>query len=234
MKIITILFILLISINIAQAWNSKTHQSIVEELYYSIPYELESRLDLEKMKNGSTSPDLIFHDQRTHHYPTSYNKTIEWLNKTKEQIKNNDYENASYSFGVVTHYISDSFVGPHYISKEDAKLHTKFEYQINTISAKCNNSSFDINKTLEKASIDNQQDWYSWLKTKNKEIPEKELDEAMNLLFPLFLETFNTSCEERKTEIIYEPFSFNPRLVIYLAIMIMLMITIIKLKLSKN
>jgi len=234
MKIITILFILLISINITQAWNSKTHQLIVEELYYSIPYELESKLDLELMRNGSTSPDLIFHDQRTHHYPTSYNKTIEWLNKTKEQIKNNDYENASYSFGVVTHYISDSFVGPHYISKEDPKLHTKFEYQIEKISTKCNNSSFDINKTLEKASIDNQQDWYSWLKTKNKEIPEKELDGAMDLLFPLFLETFNTSCEERKTEIVYEPFSFNPRLIIYLAIIIMLMITIIKLKFSKN
>nr|MBA4404650.1 phospholipase [Nanoarchaeum sp.] len=218
--------------NLSYAWNSKTHSAIVEKLYYSVPSELESKLNLELMKNGSTAPDLVFHDQRTHHYPSSYNKTIYWLEKAKEEIKNNDYENASYSFGVATHYISDSVIAPHYVEKEDAKLHTKFEYQITEIKTKCNNNSYNINKTLEKASIENQKDWYSWLKNQDKEIPEKELDQAMNIIYSLFLETFNTHCEEKTTNISYSSFSFNSTIIIYIIIMIIAIVFI--LKFSKN
>lgn len=234
MKIYIAILIFFILINQSYAWNSKTHETIVEKLYYSAPYELESKLDLEKMKNGSTSPDLIFHDQRTHHYPDSYNKTIYWLNLTKNQIIKNDFENASYSFGVATHYISDSFVGPHYISGEDAKLHTKFEYQIKNIQTGCNNNSYDLNETLRQASIENKEDWYLWLETKNQKIPQEELEEAMQTIYPLFLETFNTTCEEKSTVIKQEQFSLTPRLTIYIILTLILTILIIKLKLSKN
>lgn len=232
MKLILFITIFLIILTPTYAWNSKTHSAIVEKLYYSVPSELESKLDLEFMKNGSTAPDLVFHDQRLHHYPDSYNKTIYWLEQTKQAIKNNDYKNASYSFGVATHYISDSFVAPHYISKEDPKLHTKFEYQITEIKTKCNNNSYNINKTLEKASIENKGDWYSWLKNQDKKIPEKELDQAMNLIYPLFLETFDTNCEEKTTEISYSTFSFNSTIIIYIILMTIAIIFI--LKFSKN
>ena len=229
-KEIIICIILLIIPLSTEAWDWNNHKAIMEKIYYSIPYEVQSKIDLEELKRGSIAPDKDFHDNRLHHYPESYNKTIYWLDLTKEYIKENNYKNASYSFGVASHYISDSFVAPHYISGEDPKLHTKFEYQASTPKTKCKKEEYNINKTLYKASIKNPNDWNLWLKTENKEIPQKEIEQASELIFPVFLDLFNTTCEERSTKLEYESWKIGEKTKTYLIILGILIIGNIKIK----
>jgi len=230
MKKCLIFIILIIVPQITEAWDWNNHKAIVEKIYYSIPYEIQSKIDLEELRTGSIAPDKDFHDNRLHHYPKSYNKTVYWLDLAKNYIKENNYKNASYCFGVASHYISDSFVAPHYISGEDPKLHTKFEHQASTIQTKCKKGSYDINETLYKASTENPQDWNDWLENENQDFPQKELEQASELVFSVFLEVFNTTCEERGTTIKYEPWEVGEKTKIYLIILGILIIGNIKFK----
>ena len=47
----------------------------------------------------------------------------------------------------------------------------------------------------------NSKDWKNWLETKNEKIPQKEIKQSMDLISPLFLEIFNTTCKTRITKI---------------------------------
>ncbi len=210
MKVFYLILIFLLIIPISEAWDWNTHKSIVDELYYSSPYELQQNLDLEQLRTGSIAPDKEFRDNVLHHFPPSYNKTLYWLNQTEYFIKINDYKNASYSFGVATHYISDSFVAPHSISGENYKLHSKFEKSPILINTKCKIKEYNLFEELNK-SQKNSEDWEPWLKNQTKEIPSKELNRAIELIFPLFLETFNTTCEERTTRIKEEHFQMGEK-----------------------
>ncbi len=230
MNLKQILMILLIILPQTNAWDWTNHKLIVDQMYYFSPLSLQTKLDLGQLEIGSIAPDKDFHDQRTHHYPDSYNKTLYWLNKTKNYIKLNDYKNASYAFGVATHYISDSFVAPHYISGEDPKLHSRFEHQANPSNTKCIKKEYDTKQTLEQASEENPKDWYAWLETKDPKIPQKEIEQSMNLLFPLFLETFNTSCENRTTKIIYQSPRLGEKTKAYLIILFLIFLANIKIK----
>ena len=215
---------------VTEAWDWDNHKAIMEKVYYSTPYEIQSKIDLEELRIGSIAPDKDFHDNRLHHYPKSYNKTVYWLGLTEKYIKENNYKNASYCFGVASHYISDSFVAPHYISGEDPKLHTKFEYQASTIQTKCKKKDYNINKTLYKASIKNPNDWEDWLKNENKESPQKELEQSMELVFSVFLDVFNTTCEERSTKIQSESWKIGEKTKIYLIILFILIMGKITIK----
>jgi hypothetical protein len=228
-KILNLIIIFILLPNFISAWDWNTHKSIVEELYYSIPYELQSQLSLELLKKGSIAPDKIFHDNRLHHFPPSYNKTLYWLNTTNHYISIGDYNNASYSFGIATHYISDSFVAPHSVSGEDYKLHSKFEKSPIPIKTKCQKQNYNLCKGLEKAEL-NGNDWEIWLKNQTKKIPQKELDQAMQLIFPLFLKTFNTTCEERTTIFKEEKFQIGNKTKNYLIFIIIFFMGNIKIK----
>jgi len=209
MKRYLFLIIFLILSSNVDAWNSYWHRSLVDKVYYSLDFETQQNLNLSLMEYGATSPDLVFHDNVRHHYPPSYNLAVRWLDATKLNYSNKNYNEASYSFGVASHYIADSFVAPHYISKEPGNLHSQFEninrsYRFKT---KCYSSYFDLNATLYKGSL-NGRDWAPWLLNREPEIPQREIEEALNILYPVSLEIFNAQCNNFETEIIKRKFNF--------------------------
>ncbi len=230
-KIITLLiFLILIQNTVALDWNN--HKSIVQTLYYSSPYEIQRNLDLKQLEIGSIAPDKDFHDNRLHHYPKSLNLTLHWLNQTKKHLEKQEYSEASYAFGVASHYISDSFVAPHYISKEDPKLHSKFEKQAST-KLSCIEKEYNLKENLEKAS-ENEKDWEAWLETKDPKIPQNEIKQAMELISPLFLEIFNTNCETRTTKVQKESVNLGEKTKNYLYFLLFFFIANIRLKRFKK
>ena len=200
------LFILL-SPNV-NAWNSYWHKALVDKAYYSLDLKTQENLNLSLIEYGSTAPDLVFHDVVKHHYPPSYYLADRWLNSAKVNYSNGHYNDASYSFGIASHYITDSFVSPHYISKEPGSLHSEFEnikdYRFKT---KCFYHEYDLNYTLYIGSL-NKDDWALWLLSKDQEIPEKGVEQALSALYLISQDTFNSSCNNFETEITKRKFSF--------------------------
>lgn len=232
MRIKFTILILIILINSVNALDWNNHKSIVQTLYYSTPYEIQRNLDLQQLEIGAIAPDKDFHDNRLHHYPPSYNLTLHWLNKTKQHLNKNEYSEASYAFGVASHYISDSFISPHYISKEDPKLHSKFEKQTST-KLTCINKEYNLKEDLEKAS-ENNKDWELWLKEQNPKIPQNEIKQSMGLISPIFLEIFNTTCETRITKIQKENVNLGNKTKNYIYLLLIFILGNIKLKRFKN
>lgn len=226
--------ILLLIIPTSSAWDWQTHQNIALTIATNLPRNLSLNYDL--LKEGSIAPDKDFKDNVLHHYPPSYSKTLYWLNLTKYYYNKHNYNNASYAFGVATHYISDSFADPHYISKEPPKLHSEYEklgyYKIKT---PCSDYNLDLNSTLYSASKNNQ--WNSWLKTKDPKIPEQKVEDASKLIYSVALKTFNTTCNKEKTIISYQKHNFlNKKVIIFLILVVIaysLYFTYKKLYLSK-
>lgn len=213
------IFLILLSQNIL-AWNSYNHHLIVETIYYNLDFNTQQELNITAMKIGSVAPDRVFHDNRLHHYPPSYNLAVNWLKAAEENYSLGNYDEASYSFGVASHYISDSFVAPHYIAKEPSSLHSKFENIRYKPKTKCFSSNYNLNQSLYLASK-NEADWGEWLISKNSSIPEKELEQSLTLLFPIALEVFNTSCNDLETEIIKKKFNpLNRNVIIYIILLI--------------
>lgn len=208
MKIYTFLILFILLIGNVNAWNSYYHKSLAEKAYYSIDFETQKNLNLTLILKGSTDPDLVFHDVVKHHYPPSYELAVKWLDKAKIGYQNKEYSDASYSFGVASHYIADSFVSPHYISKEPGNLHSEFEnidrkYKFKT---RCYYSEYNLNQTLYSGSL-NKEDWALWLMNKDENIPKKELEQALTALYPIAIEAFNSSCNNFETEITKRKFN---------------------------
>lgn len=228
--ILLIFVFILLAINV-EAWNSKTHESLVENIYYSMPNSLQEKLNLSEMKYGSTAPDLVFHDTVRHHYPNSQELAYKYLSNIK------NISDFSYNFGVASHYISDSFVAPHSVSGEDGNLHTKFEKQVNnyTIKTSCNNYNFTLNDLG--ISAENKEEWYLWLENKNPAIPQKELEQSQQFLFSIAIQLLNYPCNE---ELIYEEKSIialPEKNIAYLAIIgfliLLILFKLLKHKLSR-
>jgi len=199
------------------AWGWPTHQQIAEAGYSSLPLEIQHKLNLTLIQEGAIAPDKDFHDTVLHSYPKSYEKAKFWLELTKQKYLNKEYNNASHSYGVLTHYISDTFAAPHNVKKEDSKLHSQFEKQPDKIKTKCFNKEFELHDELIKAT-ENSKDWYLWINNKSKEIPQKEVEQAMELIYPLTLQLFNTNCLNKKTKIIKVPFIITDKIIIYLTL----------------
>lgn len=191
--VLLIFVFILLAINV-NAWNSKTHESLVENVYYSMPENLQNKLNLTELKYGSTAPDLVFHDTVRHHYPQSQQLAYNCLQNIT------DLKTFSYNFGVASHYITDSFVSPHYISKEEQKDHTAFEtFKNYTIKTNCANYNHTLNDLY--LGEKNKEDWQPWLDTKNPAIPQKELEQSQQFLFSIAIQMLNYSCSK---EVIYE------------------------------
>lgn len=228
-KAVLLIFVfILLTINV-QAWNSKTHELLVENIYYSMPENLQARLNLTELKYGSTAPDLVFHDQVRHHFPPSQERAYLYLKNIT------DLESFSFNFGVASHYISDSFVSPHYISKEDQKDHTKFENSINyTIKTSCK----DYNYTLTGLGIgeNNRDGWALWLETKNPAIPQKELEQSQEFLYSIAIQILNYSCNpeiEYEEKPLINPDKNLAYLIILIAIILLILYKLLKYKLSR-
>ncbi|MEK6932271.1 MAG: zinc dependent phospholipase C family protein [Nanoarchaeota archaeon] len=208
MKIYSFLILFILLIPNALAWNSYYHKSLAEKAYYSLDFETQEKLNLSMIQYGATTPDLVFHDVVKHHYPPSYYLAERWLESAKSNYSLGNYNEASYSFGIASHYITDSFVSPHYISKEPGSLHSQFENidKKYKFKSKCSSFKYNLNQTLYHGSL-NKKDWTSWLLTKEQEIPKKELEQALTALYPIAQETFNSSCNNFETEVVKRKFS---------------------------
>ena len=112
---------------ISDTWTWKTHSDIVDVVYYGLPVDVQQKLDLNAMRDGSNDPDEKFHDFTYHSYPKSYDKAKMWLDQGKAAYDKGDYINASYDYGVASHYISDTFTPNHTLSPENYADHSKYE-----------------------------------------------------------------------------------------------------------
>ena len=167
MKIyIRILIILLLLLPTVYAWKAETHENIIEYVYLNLPIEVQTQLNITKLKEGAVMPDRDFKDFRRHHYPASLEEANKWLNNNSD---------LSLNLGIASHYITDSFAAPHNIPGEEYYDHSYFEKQVTYYypNIECKDYGFTINNLHIAAK--NSEDWGIWLKTKDKKIPQKEV-----------------------------------------------------------
>lgn len=180
-KILNILIIFMVftlaTLPSAEAWSWKTHADVVEMVYNGLPVEVQKNLNLEIMKNGSNEPDEVFKDFTTHSYPKSYQKAQAWLDKGKQAYDQGNYDEASYDYGVASHYISDTFSAPHCVSKEDSNDHSKYEDQAKDLKPAQVNITGDLETMLKNGYTEGGTSWKEWLQNKgNKDIIQKDLN----------------------------------------------------------
>ena len=194
-KIFILLLFLIPTVN---AWSWDTHQNIIEYVYIALPVEVQTQINLTKLKEGSVIPDRDFKDHKFHHYPESLVEAKKWLNNNTD---------LSLNLGIASHYITDSFAAPHNIFGENYYQHAAFENQVKKYypNVECNDYGLKLEDL--KHATKNSKDWELWLKTKSKEIPQKEVDESTKLLFSVILNKLNTTCGI-KTKAIEVPY-FN-------------------------
>lgn len=202
--LITILVIFFIFILVftpsASAWYVTTHGNIAEKIYYSMPAHVQQNLNLSEMRRGAAAPDLIFKDSQYgyHSYPKSYEKAEYWLKQGETAYQNGKYTNASYSFGVASHYISDSYVAPHCAniskydhidyenkSKEMGPSALYAEYENQSINMKyvllCMNESLKLE--LTDAYKTGETRWNIWFETRNMTLVQQDLDNATSISY---------------------------------------------------
>ena len=174
----------------AAAWNLQTHQNIAAKVYYSLPSSVQHNLNLNEMKKGSIYPDVSRTDFYTNINPSRDNTAQTWLNKAKSAYKSKNYKLASYYFGIASHYISDTFSAPHCVQKEASALHTAYEKQANNMKPSISYRSGNIETLLHNGFLQGQKDWNSWVATKSKSIPQKDLNNAGSAAYRLIRSCF--------------------------------------------
>ena len=198
LKLIFLLFLLPFIVG----WNWETHTALVESMYYELNV---SFLDLDSLRNGSIAPDRDFHDNRLHHYPPSYEKTKYWLAATKKSLRKGDYKNASYSFGVATHYMGDSFAAPHNVEKEPSYLHAKYEDQASTnydfVSCERVKEKYNLHSSLQEA-VKQGEHWNYWVQTEEVTLPREAAKASYEFILQVGKTTFQGSCTLKKTTIL--------------------------------
>lgn len=152
----------------SSAWTWKTHSDIADSIYYKMPHNVQKKLSLSAMRDGSNDPDEKFHDFRSHSYPYSYTRATNWLNKGKYYYRTGKYKQASYCFGVASHYISDTFSAPHCVSGESSSAHTKYENQAKSLKPVITYRSGSLNTLMKNGYSQGKTSWKNWSKKKNR------------------------------------------------------------------
>lgn len=163
---IFLVMVFMVQIPAVSAWDFSTHEEIVENNYHSLPEDIQQNLDLNTMKEGSLAPDFKFFDFEYHSYPNSYQKAVYWLNKGQQYYENGDYQDASYSYGVASHYISDSFSAPH-AAGASGPNHVLYEMRASFLKPEMVPSNEDLNSALNNGRLNGQKNWNDWIETKN-------------------------------------------------------------------
>lgn len=159
------------------AWNFDTHKQIVETDYYSLSPEVQQNLDLNTMKEGSLAPDFNFFDFKYHSYPNSYDKSIYWLNRGQKYYIVGDYNDASYCYGVASHYISDSIAAPHAAGIKGTE-HTRYEMEASFLTPQLVPSKGDLKSSLESGCSDGEKSWNKWIISRSDDDIQNNLNEA--------------------------------------------------------
>ncbi|MBI4447883.1 zinc dependent phospholipase C family protein [Candidatus Woesearchaeota archaeon] len=203
MKKFFLLLIFLLIIPYSSAWWWETHEAIAELAFRNLPSEVQNKLNLEFVKEGSNIPDNVFKDNYKHHYPPSFRLAKAWLEFSRREFEAGHFDNASYALGIATHYISDSFAAPHSAKNADYDLHMNFEKQAQYYAPKavCSTKDFDLESSLKTASEIGEQDWDEWLKNNDKKIAQREVDGAAETVLSAAIQTFGAKCEETNTNL---------------------------------
>lgn len=175
--------ILIVHISPAAAWSVPTHYEIVEKTYYTLPVDVQSKLSLDAMKDGADDPDLKFFDYQFHSYPANQIKVDYWLNKGTEDYKNGNYQDASYSFGVASHYISDGACAPHCENNASHYYHSVYEVKAVLLTPQIKHSNEDIGSIQKIDDIEGKESWKSWLVNENDFYIQNDLDRAGNTCY---------------------------------------------------
>jgi len=208
-KVSFFIIVVLILAPASFAWDPNTHHEIVENNYNAMPSDVQQKLDLNEMKDGSDDPDLKFFDFKYHGYPNSIIKANYWLNEGSKHYKTGDYKYASYCFGVASHYITDTYSAPHAANVGGYK-HFLYEAEgsfltpQNTVSATSaidypgeNQSDYlsdNLNTILTEGCVDGKDNWNSWIKTNDKAYIQIELNRANAASYVLIYRAISESC----------------------------------------
>jgi hypothetical protein len=165
------------------AWAAPNHYQIAEEVYYSLPVDAQSKLDLPEILNGADDPDFKFFDFEYHHYPASQEKANYWLEKGKEYYAEGDYKQASYCFGVATHYISDGVCPPHSGGGHSGYEHTKCELDALLLKPHLTSQNSDIGSEQAESTQMSENAWEEWIKTGDNSYVQQCLDKAVDLSY---------------------------------------------------
>ncbi|MCK9151567.1 zinc dependent phospholipase C family protein [Methanobacterium alcaliphilum] len=189
MKVYIILILMAIAMMIqvapVSAWSVTNHYQIAEATYNGLPLDIQSKLSLSEMKNGSDDPDTKFFDFSHHTYPNTKNKAEYWLNKGKHNYDNGNYKYASYCYGVATHYIADGFCGPHTKAKSSRYYHTIYEIRAMFLSPQTTYYSGDFDLIMNNNHLKSEKSWKHWLKEGDDYNIQKDLNRASSASYSL-------------------------------------------------
>jgi len=175
--------VLLALIQPVSAWAAPNHYAITEEVYYALPADAQDNLNLSEMVNGADDPDFKFFDFQYHHYPASQEKANYWLEKGKEYYAAGDYNQASYCFGVATHYLSDGVCPPHSEGGHSGYEHTKYELEAILYTPHITVKNGNI-KSLQSSYVQNSEyAWGQWIKTGDDVYIQECLDNAADISY---------------------------------------------------
>jgi hypothetical protein len=185
-KILVIFFIFgVVFTPSASAWHWNTHKNIAEGIYNSMPADVQHNLNLSEMRIGAAAPDLVFKDNKYkgHRYPKTYLKAVNWLKKGKTAYQEGYYNNASYCFGVASHYISDSYVAPH-CANSSKSAHRYYEKRAKNMkpSAVCYMNE-SLKSSLAEAYKTGEARWGTWLENRNMTLVQQDLNNATSIAY---------------------------------------------------
>jgi hypothetical protein len=195
-KLFLTLLFLILAMPSAGAWSWQTHSDIIDSVYYNLPTDVQQKLNLEIMRDGSNDPDEKFKDFTRHSFPKSYDEAKSWLDKAKSAYDKGDYNEASLDYGIATHYISDTFSAPHSVSKESSSEHSSYEDQAKKLKPVANYSSGDLRTKMEEGYKQGQNSWNEWLNTKNNDIIQNNLNQAASASLSGIEDSVNGSSKE--------------------------------------
>lgn len=175
MVVLGFLLVFTVQIEPAAAWAEPNHYEIVYQVYYSLPDNVHENLSLFEMLEGSGDPDLRFLDYQNHHYPQSQVKADYWLNQGRTYYQSGDYRNASYCFGLASHYIADGLCPPHTGGGHTGYMHTKFELEAAMFTPHLNTGE---NRSMDDLYTNSTDIWNSWIKTGETSLIQQSLDNA--------------------------------------------------------
>jgi Zinc dependent phospholipase C len=177
----------------SDAWSWKTHSDIVDVVYYGLPVDIQQKLDLNAMIDGSNDPDEKFHDFTYHSYPKSYEKAKMWLDQGKAAYDNGDYSNASYDYGVASHYISDTFSAPHTVSRENYADHSKYDNHAKKLTPVATSVNGDLNALMHDGKNQGAVSWNSWLQSHDDSIIQNDLNKGASVALYAVKDSINNT-----------------------------------------
>lgn len=190
---------------VADAWSWKTHSDIVDVVYNGLPVDVQKNLDLNMMRDGSNDPDEKFHDFTDHSYPGSLDKAQSWLDQGKAAYDSGNYPQASYDYGVASHYISDTFSAPHAVSGESSSEHSSYEDSAKRLTPVANYVTGDLNTLMQDGKNQGAKSWANWVEVRDDPIIQNDLNRGASVTLSAIRNSINSTSTNNKAGSFIDP-----------------------------